>query len=116
MFKGMTVKRGMYELVGDRVIVHDKPNLDDTIKFELSNPIGSLLAITVTPKYLELDGALHNLEVFQRMTKHFYQQRLNNSNESFLSPYTGMKGLFNESFYCIDGYDKDDKPICLSTN
>lgn len=116
MFKGMTVKRGKYELLGDRIFVHEKPNVDDAIKFELSNPIGSLLAMTVTPKYLELDGALHNLEIFQRMTKHFYQQRINNSNESFLSPYTGMKGLFKESFYCIDGYDKEDKPICLSTN
>jgi len=114
MFKGMTVKRGKYELLSDRINVHDKPNVDDAIKFDLSNPIGSLLAITVTPKYLELDGALHDLEVLQRMTKHLYQQRLNNGNESFLSPYTGMEGRIKESFYCVDAHDKDDKPICLS--
>lgn len=114
MFNGITVKRGKYELDGDKIIVHEKPNVDDAIKFELSNPIGSLLAITVTPKYLELDGALHDLEVLQRMTKHLYQQRLDNSNESFLSPYSGVKGRFKGSFYCIDVYDKGDKPICLS--
>jgi len=115
MYQGMTVKKGMYELLGDRILVHDKQNVDDTIKFDLSNPIGSLLAITVTPKYLELDGALHNLEIFQRMTKHLYQQKFNNGNESFLSPYTGMEGRIKGSFYCVDVHDKDDKPICLST-
>jgi hypothetical protein len=114
MYQGMTVKRGMYELIGDRIIVHDKPTVDDAIKFDLSNPIGSLLAITVTPKYLELDGALHNLEVFQRLTKHLYQQRLNNGNELFLNPYTHKEGRFEGNRYCIDAQKKDDKPLCLS--
>jgi hypothetical protein len=114
MFKGMTVKRGKYELLSDRINVHDKPNVDDAIKFDLSNPIGSLLAITVTPKYLELDGALHDLEVLQRLTKHLYQQRLNNGKELFLSPYTRKKGRFEGHSYCIDAQDKDDKPLCLS--
>lgn len=115
MFKGMTVKRGKYELLSDRINVHDKPNVDDAIKFDLSNPIGSLLAITVTPKYLELDGALHNLEVFQRLTKHLYKQRLNSNEGVFLSPYTGKEGQFKGDIYCIDAQEKDDKPMCLST-
>lgn len=114
MFKGMTVKRGMYEWVGEEIIVHDKPEFDDAIQFDLSNPIGSFLAIAVTPRYLELDGALHNLEVFQRLTKHIYNQRLHNGSEKFLSPYTGKEGVFKDSIYCIDGKPKDDKPICLS--
>ena len=114
MFIGMTVKRGKYELLGDKIIIHDKPNVDDAIKFDLSNPIGSLLAITVTPKYLELDGALHDLEVLQRLTKHIYQQRLNNGNELFLSPYNRKEGRFEGNRYCIDAQEKDDKPLCLS--
>ncbi len=114
MFKGMTVKRGKYELLSDRINVHDEPNVDDAIKFDLSNPIGSLLAITVTPKYLELDGALHNLEVFQRLTKHLYKQRSNNGNDLFLSPYTRKEGRFERNRYCIDAQEKDDKPLCLS--
>lgn len=114
MFKGMTVKRGMYEWVGEEIIVHDKPELDDAIQFDLSNPIGSFLAIAVTPRFLELDGALHNLEVFQRLTKHIYSQRLLNGDDRFLSPYTGKEGVVKANFYCIDGQSKDDKPICLS--
>jgi hypothetical protein len=114
MYQGMTVKRGMYELVGDRIIVHDKPTVDDAIKFDLSNPIGSLLAITVTPKYLELDGALHNLEVFQRLTKYLYLKRHGSVEGDFISPYTGSQGKLKGKFYCIDAESKDDKEICLS--
>ena len=115
MFKGMTVKRGKYELLDDRIIVHDKPNVDDAIKFDLSNPIGSLLAITVTPKYLELDGALHNLEIFQRLTKYLYSKRLNNVGGGFVSPYTGNEGEVVGHQYCIDLEKTKDKPMCLST-
>jgi hypothetical protein len=114
MFKGLTVKRGQYELLSDRIIIHKKPNINDAIKFDLSNAIGSILALTVTPKFVDLDGAMYDLEVLQRLTKHLYEQRVNNSDVNFLSPYTGIEGAVNGKFYCIDSNPKNEKPLCLS--
>jgi hypothetical protein len=48
------------------------------------------------------------------MTKHLYQQRLNNGNDLFLSPYTRKEGCFEGNRYCIDAQEKGDKPMCLS--
>ena len=115
MFKSMTDYREQYELLGDRIIVHEKLNLDDEIKFDLSNPLGSILAVAESPKYLDLDVSLYDLEIFQRLTKHLYLQRLKSDKALFISPYTGKEGRFNGNRYCIDAHSKDDKPVCLST-
>ncbi len=115
MFKGLTLKKGRYELIGDRIIAHKKPNVDDVIKFDLSNPIGSFLVLVLTPKYADFDVNLYNLEVLQRLTKHLYNKRFKYDEGEFISPYTGEVGQFKGNLYCIDAQDKDDKPLCLST-
>lgn len=115
MFKALMVNRGKYEFSGDRIIVHKMPDVKSLMKFELSNPIGSLLAITATPRYLNLDGQLHNLEVIQRLTKHLYFKRLGSEKEEFISPYTGKKGIVEGKLYCIDAESSKEEPICLST-
>ena len=115
MFKALMVNRGKYEFSGDRIIVHEKPDVKSLMKFELSNPIGSLLAITATPRYLNLDGQLHNLEILQRLTKHLYIKRLGSEEIEFISPYTGNKGKAKGKLYCIDAESLEDEPICLST-
>ncbi|MCP4990463.1 MAG: hypothetical protein GY928_31820 [Colwellia sp.] len=115
MFKALMVNRGKYEFSGDRIIVHKKPDVKSLMKFELSNPIGSLLAITATPRYLNLDGQLYNLEVIQRLTKHLYHKRLGSEKGEFISPYTGKKGNVIDKLFCIDSESLEDEPICLST-
>jgi len=115
MYKALTVNRGKYKFSGDRIIVHEKADVKDVIKFQLTNPIGSLLAITATPRYLNLDGQLHGLEVLQRLTKHLYNKRLDNGEGQFISPYTGEKGIAKDKYYCIDSESPKDNPVCLST-
>lgn len=115
MFKALMVNRGKYEFSDDRIIVHEKPDIKSLMKFELSNPIGSLLAITATPRYLNLDGQLHNLEILQRITKHLYIKRFGSEEKEFISPYTGNKGKAKGKLYCIDAESAEDEPICLST-
>jgi hypothetical protein len=114
MFKALMINRGKYEFSGDRIIIHEKPDVKSIMKFELSNPIGSLLAITATPRYLNLDEDLHKLEVLQRLTKYLFQKR-RGSKEEFLSPYTGKKGKAKAKLYCVDAESPEDDPICLST-
>jgi hypothetical protein len=116
MFEALMINRGKYEFSGDRIIVHEKPDVKSIMKFDLSNPIGSLLAITATPRYLNLDEDLHKIEVLQRLTKYLFQNRLA-SEEEFISPYTGIKGKgkAKDRLYCIDAESSKDKPICLST-
>lgn len=114
MFEALMINRGKYEFSGDRIIVHEKPDVKSIMKFDLSNPIGSLLAITATPRYLNLDKDLHELEVMQRLTKHLYLNRLGSEKE-FVSPYTGLKGKAKDRLYCIDAEFPKDKPIRIST-
>ena len=114
IFEATTLNHGRYKFKGDYIVVREVQEVNKVIQFELFNPLGSLLAIATTPKFIHLDGQLHNLEILQRLTKYLYFKRLNNNNMDFFSPYTAEKGKVIGKFYCIEAELTEDEPLCLS--
>jgi len=115
LFDAMTVNMGKTEIVGKRIVTQDKGNNKDMLAFDYRNAIGSLLIMASTPKFLDLEDALYNLEVKQRMIKHlFFVQKTGSEHSTFKSPYTGIVATLEDEIFCTAPLESEDNNICIT--
>jgi len=106
------------EFEGDKIKVINGKEIEDVVYFDYKNALGSLLLMTSVPKFIELENQVYNIEIKQRMLKHLFELRMQNSDSnsqsSYKSPYTGQKAHVIDNNYCIAVDDDSENDICIS--
>jgi hypothetical protein len=106
------------EFVGEKIKVTEGKELKDVVYFDYRNALGSLLLMTALPKFIELENQVYNIEIKQRMLKHLFELKIQNSDtnnqRSYKSPYTGQTAHVIGNNFCIVVDDDSKNDICIS--
>ena len=117
LYQWMTSQAGLISLSSSNQIVkRNKLSMDDILKFDYQNPIGSMLAKDMAPKLLNLESFLYQIETKQQMIKHLYlaKNKTNASQQEYISPYTQKPAYISDHSFCVSTDESIQNDICLS--
>ena len=111
-FDSYTWSDGM--IVSQRV----KPSKRELPEIQYTNYVGSLLARTAIPRYLDVED--HFLEVYFRsiVLKHSFEFRQSGiakvlTEVTLSSPYSGKQAYFKNGMLCMDNDTESQEPLCF---
>ena len=117
-YAATTANMGKIKRVGDKIIHQEEVDTLTLLHFDYTNALGSLFVKTITPKMLNLEKQIYNIEIKQRMLKHLFEQKLNKSGISgqtpYKSPYTGQGAHVIGNNYCVTVDGDIENDICIS--
>ena len=109
----MTSNQQLISLQNNTIITKPKADIDEILSFDYLNPMGSILAMSMAPKLLNLEPYLHQLNIKQQMLTYLYQLKSKANIAPYLSPYTQEPAYQAEKRFCIATNQNSENDICI---
>ncbi len=95
LYQWMTSNQGLMSLENNHITTKAKSKMEDILTFDYQNPMGSMLAISMAPKLLNLEPFLYQLNVKQQMLNYLFLAKIKAEQRApFLSPFTQDRLFF----------------------
>lgn len=115
LYQWMTSNQGLMSLENNHITTKAKSKMEDILTFDYQNPMGSMLAISMAPKLLNLEPFLYQLNVKQQMLNYLFLAKIKAEQLTpFLSPFTQDPAYFSEQLFCITTNKNSESDICIS--
>lgn len=117
LYQWMTSNQNLMSYNNNRIITKESPVIDNILAYDLMNPMGSLLAMSIAPRLLHLEPFLYKIDVKQKMLMYQFNQKLStlpkNKKKEFISPYTGEPSYIADGFLCVSKNTNLNEDICI---
>ena len=115
LYQWMTSNHGLISFKNNKIVVREKTNVQEILSFNYQNPVGSILAVAMAPKLLNLEHFLYEIEVKQQMVKFLFKHKNNRALKTeFISPYTGENAKIIEQLFCVSTDNDAENDICIT--